>query len=240
MLCLLLAVLAAGCGRERSEPAPLRVAVASNFSATCEAVLAAWLAAGGGPVEISTGATGVLTTQIRNGAPYDVFLAADARRPELLAAEGTATGPAVVYAVGELTLWAPDAEAIGPEDLAAVSRLAVANPDVAPYGVAALEALRALGLEERLSARLVRGTNIAQTFQFAATGNADAAFVATAQIRNQRGAFWRVPAELHGPVVQKAVPLSDDPRAHAFLEFLGSAVAREIIASHGYGLEAAP
>lgn len=234
---LLLIAAIAGCG-DAGRPEPLRVAVASNFAATLDTLAAAWRASGGGPLEAVPGATGVLATQIRNGAPFDVFLAADARRPDLLAAEGTAVDSAFVYALGTLVLWTPAAAAAGHGALTDLGRLAVANPEVAPYGIAAMQTLAGLGLLEELAPRLVRGANVAQAFQFAATGNADAAMVAASQVLSQSGGRWEVPADLHEPIVQKAVLVRDGASARAFLAFLRGPAAREIIRRHGYRLPA--
>lgn len=245
-LLIVLAALA-GCGREEAADRPLRVAVAANFAETFAAVAADWRADGGCAVETVSGATGVLAAQILQGAPYDLFLAADAARPAQLAARpGTTVGPPRDYALGVLVLWLPQAPpgaAGGPELLDGVTRLAVANPDLAPYGRAALETLERTGRAAALTPRLVRGNNVAQAWQFAASGNADAAFVAAAQVRaaGAVGAVWSVPAALHAPIRQQAVLLRDDPRARALLAYLCGPAGRARIAAAGYRLpEAAP
>jgi molybdate transport system substrate-binding protein len=150
-------------------------------------------------------------------------LAADTVRPERAVAEGLAEADGLfVYAVGRLALLLPG------------------NPATAPYGRAASEALAALGLAETYADRLARGNNIAQTFQFVATGNADAGFVALSQVTEQTaGDVWVVPEALHGPIAQAAVLLEagrDVPAARAFVEFLRGGEARAIIRRHGYGV----
>lgn len=240
-LCLA-AALAPGAGRA----AEANVAVAANFTAAAKEIAQAFEAASGDAVVLSFGSTGQLYAQIAQGAPHDVFLAADDERPAFAVKEGLAVeGTVFTYAVGGLVLWSREEELVtGPEILAneAVQRIAIANPEAAPYGAAAVEALGALGLYDDVKARLVKGNSIAQTYQFVETGNADVGFVASAQLAgNDTGSRWDVDAGLYGPIRQDAVLLEegrDDPVARAFLDFLRGRAAARIISRHGYSLPA--
>jgi molybdate transport system substrate-binding protein len=185
---------------------------------------------------------------VRQGGPYGVFLSADEATPRRLEAEGLGVpGTRLTYAVGRLVLWSArpgrvdDAGAVLRE--AAFRRLAVANPKLAPYGAAALEAMSRLGVLESLRPRLVQGENIAQTYQFVASGNAELGFVALSQVqadgRIASGSGWLVPSSLHAPLRQDAILLSpgrDNPAARALLAFLRSDAARALIRAHGYEL----
>lgn len=223
--------------------AQVRVAVASNFAGAMEGLTADFEAATGHRVSLSFGSTGKHYAQIRHGAPYDAFFAADARRPRLLEEEGHGVpGSRFTYAIGRLVLWSPREGLV--DDGGAVLRgagfrhLAIANPRLAPYGRAAREVLEALGLWPGLRGRLVQGENIAQTFQFVASGNADLGFVALSQVRgpggDREGSQWEVPPELFAPIAQEAVLLRDHPAARDFLEFVRSDRARALIRAYGY------
>lgn len=224
--------------------AEVLVAVASNFADVAAALAVRFEAATGHAVVLSPGSTGRHFTQIKGGAPFAVFLAADAERPQRLEAEGLAVaGSRFTYAVGRLVLWSPRPGLVDADGavLAAGSfaHLAIANPELAPYGQAAREALAALGLWDGLAPRLVRGENIAQAYQFVAGGAAELGFVALSQVRRPdrtaAGSLWEVPEGLHAPIVQQAVLLRDEPAARAFLEFLRGDEARAVIAAYGYG-----
>ncbi|MBT0963752.1 molybdate ABC transporter substrate-binding protein [Denitromonas iodatirespirans] len=228
--------------------AELTVAVASNFVKPLEAMAPVFAAAAGHQLKLSTGATGKFYAQIQRGAPFDVFLSADEKRPALLESEGrTVAGSRFVYAIGRLALWRPEpGQAVRPDMLTAdpATRIAIANPKTAPYGAAAEAVIAHLGLTEALKARLVQGENIAQTYQFVATGNAAMGFVAWSQVSRDgaaaSGSAWLVPADLHPPIRQSAVILTraaDNPAAHAFAAFLKSEAARKIIQQHGYDTE---
>jgi len=224
---------------------PVRVAVASNFTAAAEEIVRAFEARTGHRVSLSPGSTGRHYAQIRLGAPFVVFLAADAERPRRLEEEGRALpGTRFTYAIGRLALWSRDP---GRVDRAGrvlrsghLRRLAIANPRLAPYGRAAREVMERLGVWERLQTHLVRGENVAQAFQYVASGNAEAGFVAWSQLRalpaDRRGSTWRVPADLHGAIEQQAVLLREDPVGREFLDFLRGAEAASILADLGYDL----
>lgn len=226
------------------------VAVATNFSEVMERLESEFEEAGDHTLTVTTGSTGKLYAQVCNGAPFDILLAADQRRPKLLEAESRAVaGSRFTYAVGRLTLWSPDAERIsadGPATLHAGSfrRLAIANPDLAPYGAAARETLAALGLLGMLGPRIVRGENIGQAHALVATGNADLGFVALSSVLSPRnkqpGSRWDVPQDLYTPIRQDAVLLTrgaENAAARAFLDFLKTDEARVVIESFGYGID---
>ncbi|MFC6670630.1 molybdate ABC transporter substrate-binding protein [Marinobacterium aestuariivivens] len=222
----------------------IRVAVATNFVEVMRELAADFERETGHEVTLSSGATGKLYAQIKNGAPFDLFLAADDRRPELLEQEGVAlAGSRFTYALGELVLWSPQPDLIdgGPEVLEAApfDYLSIANPKTAPYGRAAQQTLERLGLWANLEGRLVRGENIGQAYQYVHSGNAALGFVARSQVyRNGEytaGSYWRVPADFHEPVVQQAVQLREGEAVTALLDHMRTPAARALIESYGYG-----
>lgn len=191
------------------------------------------------------GATGKHTAQILQGLDVDLLLAADSRRPRYLEQQGLVIeGSRVTYAIGQLALWSNDVSPLSSaQSHAAIKTLlatssghvAVANPKLAPYGQAALEAINSLGLKTALSERLVLGENITQAFQFVSTGNAQFGFVARSQLNLVKADhYWMVPVELHTPIEQQMVLLSDSQEAKKFHQFLLSDVAVGIIRQHGY------
>jgi len=224
----------------------VQVAVASNFAAPMKAIVAEFGKATGHKAQLSFGATGKFYAQIRNGAPFHVFLSADDETPAKLEQEGLAEpGSRFTYAVGTLALWSarPDFVDAKGEVLSrgTFAHLAIANPKLAPYGAAAMETLDKLGLTSTLQAKLVQGENIAQTHQFVGSGNAELGFVALSQImkdgRIGAGSAWIVPAEMHRPIRQDAVILAsgrDNAAANALLRFLRSRPVQAIIRSYGY------
>lgn len=225
--------------------AEIRVAVASNFTAPIREIAARFEKSSGCRVTLAFGSTGKHYAQIVNGAPFDVFFAADAERPRRLEVEGVAVaGSRFTYAVGRLALWSPAEGFVDPEGkvLAAggYDHLAIANPRLAPYGAAAQEVLEALGLWEELQGRLVRGENISQAHQFVSSGSAALGFVALSQVRPPgepaAGSCWLIPPSLYRPIEQQAVLLNDMPAARAFLDFVRGGEAREIIRSYGYDI----
>ena len=222
----------------------VRIAVASNFSDAIRSIAGQFQAETGHKVILSNGSTGKHYAQIKNGAPFDAFFAADSYRPELLEKEGIAIpGSRFTYAVGKLALWSPRPGVVeaGGEvlDEGTFRHLAVANPKLAPYGKAAREVLQKRGLWRNLSRRMVRGENIGQAFQFVKSGNAELGFVALSQIRNPNqpisGSYWVVPQSLHSPIRQQAVLLKDKTAARAFLDFVTREPALAIIRDFGYG-----
>lgn len=223
--------------------AEVRVAVAANFSDTAQILADRFEARSGHQVILSPGSSGQLYAQIRQGAPFDVFLSADAERPARLAAEGLGRPASrFTYATGRLVLWSRTVGLVDPKGQVLTTgtfqHLAIADPAAAPYGRAAMEVLAGRRLDGRLKPRLVTGNSIAQTFQFVRTGSAELGFIALAQaITLKGGSRWLVPAADHRPIEQQAILLtaaSDPNAAAAFLKFLRSPEARALIRSQGY------
>lgn len=226
-----------------------RVAVAANFAAPAKQISDAFERATGHKVTLITGSTGKFYAQIINGAPFDVLLSADDETPEKLEKSGHAVpGTRFTYAIGRLVLWSAKpgfvdggSSVLQRDDF---RHLAIANPKVAPYGQAAMEVLTALGLAESLRSRFVLGENIAQTHQFAASGNAELGFVALSQVARggklATGSGWIVPANLHQPIRQDAVLLAgsrDSQASRAFLAWLSSDRSKGMIQEFGYDLK---
>ncbi len=220
------------------------IAVATNFAAPLSEIAEVFEAQSGHHLTISMGSSGSLYAQIQNGAPFDVFLSADQLIPEALEnSELIVPASRFTYAVGAIVLWSADAETVDQSGSVLrqnnFRRLAIANPETAPYGQAAIEVLQSLSLEAAIRPKLVMGQNIAQTYQFVASGNAQLGFVALSQIsqNDQSGSLWVVPRNLYGPILQDAVLLkngADNEAAHAFIEFLRGPTARQISQSYGY------
>ena len=242
LLIVVLGLLANGVRAES-----ILVGVASNFALVAREIAEQFEAQTGHDVRISTASTGHLFVQIENGAPFDILLAADIKRPQLLESSGRGVqGSRFTYAIGRLVLWSRDPELQGEDcleqlDNLGTSRLAIANPDIAPYGIAARQTLTQLEIWERVQHRLVVGENITQTLQFAATGNARFGLVAISQIDNEHlpdaSCSWNVPPEMHQPIEQHAIMLeraSNNDAASEFLAFLAGTSGQGIIARHGY------
>lgn len=224
------------------------VAVAANFTEPATEIAALFAAETGHSAVLSFGASGQFYTQITQGAPFQVFLSADAERPAKLVAEGLGVeGSVFTYAIGELVLWSADAALVtGPDTLTDghFEKIAIANPESAPYGRAAVQTMEKLGLGEALAPKLVQGNNISQTLQFVETGNAELGFVALSQVAaKDAGSRWVVPGDLHDPILQDAVLLqtgADNEAARAFLEFLRGPQATEVIERFGYAMVREP
>jgi molybdate transport system substrate-binding protein len=227
------------------EAGKVRAAVAANFTRVAEQIGADFSAATGHEVVLSFGATGTLYMQISQGAPFDVFLAADDRRPAQAIVEGLAVaGSAFTYARGALVLYAPEIDlADGAAVLAGgtFQHIAVADPLSAPYGAAAMAYLERTRLAPALLPDIVMGETITQTLQFIESGNAELGFVALSQVLDRpQGSVWRVPPEDYPPIRQDAVLLTAgeaNTAARDFLDYLRSAPARAVIEAAGYTLE---
>lgn len=221
------------------------IAVASNFSSTAEKITEQFERETGHEVRLAFGSTAHHYAQIVNGAPFDVFLAADDVRPELLEASGQAVaGSRFTYALGKLVLWSNEIGFAKQENLREVGNyeyLSIANPRVAPYGLAAIEVLRSLDILELVQDKIVRGENVTQAFQFVEAGAAQLGFVSLAQVRSFDGVqtenFWLVDSDLHSPIRQQAVLLSDTKAAKDFMQYLGSDEVGQMIHRAGYGRE---
>ncbi|WP_241776962.1 molybdate ABC transporter substrate-binding protein [Acidovorax sp. Root275] len=222
------------------------VAVAANFTAPMQKIAAVFEADTGHKAELSFGATGKFYAQITHGAPFQVLLSADDTTPAKLEREAKAVAHSrFTYAVGTLVLWSAQAGIVDAQGdvlkKGNFKHLAIANPKLAPYGAAAMQVMDKLGVTDALQPRLVQGENIAQTFQFVSTGNAQLGFVALSQVMTdgkiRSGSAWQVPASLHDPIRQDAVllaPGKDSAAATALLTYLRGDKARAIIQSYGY------
>lgn len=229
-----------------SQAAEVKVAVAANFAAPMKVIAQDFERETGHKVHLAFGATGTFHAQIKNGAPFDVLLAADESTPSQLEKEGlTVAGSRQTYAIGRLVLWSPQASLVDArgEVLRSKSfkRLALANLKLAPYGAAALQVLQGLGLSDKLP--VVEAAHIGQVFQFVTSGNAELGFVAMSQVfengKLRRGSAWVVPARLHAPLRQDAVLLKHgqhQPAAQAFLNHLRGEKAKAVIQAFGYEL----
>ena len=240
---LVLAALAVAAVASPAIAADPQVAVAANFTEPAKEIAAAFKAQTGHGVVLVFGSSGQFFTQITQGAPFEVFLSADGERPRKAEQEGLAVpGTRFTYAIGRLVLYSKTPGLV--DDRGAVlasgrfEKLAIADPVAAPYGAAAIQALKALRLYDRLKPKIVQGASIAQAYQYVATGAAEVGFVALSQVVNERGGSrWLVPQADHAPIDQQAVLLfagAKDPTARAFLTFLKSPAAIAIIRRYGY------
>lgn len=227
----------------------VQVAVASNFTQPMQKIASDFAQATGHKIVPIFGSTGKFYAQIRNGAPFEVMLAADDETPARLEQEGAAVaGTRFTYAIGRLVLWSAKPGIV--DDKGEVLKkggfdhLAVANPRLAPYGTAALQVMQALGVRDALQPKLVQAENITQAYQYVASGNATLGFVALSQVgkdgRIAQGSGWIVPANLYQPLQQDAILLEKGrgkPAAIALINYLKSEPARAVIRSFGYALD---
>ncbi|MDD1001535.1 molybdate ABC transporter substrate-binding protein [Pseudomonas sp. TNT2022 ID642] len=226
----------------------VQVAVAANFTAPIQAIAADFEKDTGHKLVAAYGATGQFYTQIKNGAPFEVFLSADDTTPEKLEKEGdTVKGSRFTYAIGTLALWSAKEGYVDAKGEVLKNNeyqhLSIANPKAAPYGLAATQVLEKLKLTEATKAKIVEGQNITQAYQFVSTGNAELGFVALSQIykdgKVSSGSAWIVPASMHDPIKQDAVILNkgkDNAAAKALVEYLKGPKAAAVIKSYGYQL----
>jgi len=238
---------------ETARQRPPVIAAAANLSGALPEIAEAFTRGQGRRVEMVFGASGTLTRQILDGAPFEVFLSADEAFASRLVSAGLTRGPGVVYALGRLAIFAPTGSPLAVDgglagvrawmDSGEPGRFAIASPDVAPYGRAAREVLVSAGLWADLEPRLVFGENITQAAQFAATGNAVGGLVAYSLVLApglaDRGTFAVVPDDRHAPLPQRMVVLrSAGPVATAFFDYVQGDEARAILEQHGYGVPA--
>lgn len=226
----------------------LSIAVASNFTAPMREIALEFENATGHQLRISYGASGKFFAQISHGAPFQVFLSADQAKPAALCDAGLAVSASQFsYAIGALALWSPESNTV--DEQGAILRtgnfnkLAIANPLLAPYGRAAVEVLKRLKLDEVTREKWVTGENIAQTYQYVSTGNAEIGFVAVSQVIEngslKSGSAWILPSDLYSPIKQDAVLLTsakDNRVAKAFIAYLKGSEAQEIIRAYGYNV----
>ncbi len=246
-LSFFLAFLALPVAAQPTRADGIRVAAAASLNGALDEIAKSYEAVHPGQkLQISYGASGSLTALIRQGAPFDLFLAADMDYP-VKAAEGRTAGPVFAYTRGRLVLWVRKGLGLDPANSALgvlailkdarVARIALANPKLAPYGAAAESTLRNAGLWEPLQAKLVFGNNIAQTAQYALLDSVDAAFLAASDARKPevraKGVEWTVPESLHPPLLQGGVVLN--PSAETFAAFLRAPEAQAIFQRHGFG-----
>lgn len=243
---LLFAVMVTGA--PTSWAAQAQVAVAANFTEPIKAIAAVLEKTTGHSIKVSLGATGALSTQIKNGAPFDVFLAADDKRPAMLEKEGlTAPGTRFTYATGRLVLWSVDPAKVDDQGeilkSPQVRKVAFANPKTAPYGAAAMQVMDKLGLADVLKPKLVQGESIGQAYNFVKTGNADIGFVAMSQVlaggRLKEGSMWVIPQTHYDTIRQDAVVLKrgqHNEAALALVRLLQSPNIKDLIRSYGYDL----
>lgn len=240
LLSVVLAVLSLA---SPSLAAEVHVAVAANFTEPAKEIAARFKARTGHDATLSFGSSGQFYAQIANGAPFGVFLSADRERPEKAEAEGLGVaGSRFTYAIGRLALYSKTPGLVdargGVLKSGQFSKIAIADPRTAPYGVAAVEAMKRLGVYDALAPKLVQGTSITQAYQFIDTGAAELGFVALSQVAAVKGGSrWIVPAADHTPIDQQAVLLktgAGDPAAKAFMAFLKSPEARTIVRKYGY------
>ena len=253
-LCLLLAgffLIAPLLQAQEKSAAELTVAAAADLNPALKDIADSFEKLTGVKVRLSFGASGALTQQIQNGAPFDVFFSADMDYPRQLIASGNADGASLYeYAVGKLVLWVPadsplDVEHQGMNILLdpAVKKIAIANPQHAPYGRAAVAALKHAGIYDRVADRLVMGENVSQAAQFAESGNAQAGFVALAHAlapaMQGKGRYWEVPAEDYPPLAQGVVVISNSrhkSEAAKFLEYIKTKAAGDVLREYGFTL----
>ncbi len=223
----------------------VNIAVASNFKSTLQKISTDFKLASGHDLIISSASSGKLFAQIKHGAPYDVFLSADEKHPDLLIRNKAANSEnAYVYALGKLVLISNIEINSDCKNVISSNRLkhlAIANPKIAPYGLAAKQVLQKLGLWQQLQTRIVMGENVAQTLQFVSTKNADAGFVAQSLLNMgkliDRACSWHVPTDMYAPIKQKMVLLKKaeaKPAALTFIQYMQSAAVKGIIKSSGY------
>lgn len=226
----------------------VQVAVAANFTAPMKLIAAEFEKNTGHKVQLSFGGTGKFYAQIKNGAPFEVLLAADNETPLRLEQEGMGiAGSRATYAIGKLVLWSADTALVDAKgevlQKGRYRHIALANPKLAPYGEAAREVLNKLGLSGAVEPKLVQGENIAQTYQFIKSGNAELGFVALSQVyeagKLKEGSGWIIPGDLYTPIRQDALVLTrgkDNPVAADLMKFMKSAHVQAVIKSFGYDL----
>ena len=233
---------------QASWSATVLVAVAANFSKPMTEIVSQFEKATGHSAKLSFGSSGKFVSQLENGGPFEVLLSADEKGPEKLEQAGlTVPNSRFVYALGKLVLWSATPNFVDDKGKILMTsnfkHLALADPKVAPYGAAAIDVLKKMNLLEKLQPLFVQGENIAQTYQFISTANAELGFLALSQvIKNGKivgGSSWIIPDNLHAPIRQGAVLMkigAENPAARALLAYLKSIPALAIIKKHGYDL----
>jgi len=219
----------------------IRVAVASNFVFTFKKIAKEFEQKTGHTINVSSGSTGKHFAQIINGAPFDLFFAADLKRPKLLEKRGRVIGKGrFTYAQGKLILWSAKSNLKNIDKVLLDDKLrfvAIANPKLAPYGYASKEFLESQDLWKKLKGRVVFGENIGQTYNFVRSGNARVGFIALSQFKKRNeGSFWRVPESFYSSIEQQVVLLSNKKAALAFLNYFKTTRVKKVISMDGYGV----
>lgn len=224
------------------------VAVAANFAKPMEKITADFAKATGHKAIIVSGSSGKLLEQVRNGAPFEIFLSADQGKPQRVEEEKLGvSGSRFTYAIGKLVLWSAQQGVVDGQGAVLktgnFAHLAISSPDTAPYGKAAMEAMTKLGVLETLQPKIVQGESIAQAKAFVSSGNAELGFVALSQVTRDgkigEGSVWLVPPSLYSPMKQDAILLKtgeNSAAAKALMDYLQSAEAKAVIGSFGYGM----
>lgn len=238
-----LGIVSCSSSDSRKDHLELIVAAAANLTNVSSEIGERFTNKTGVRVVFTFGATADLAKQIENGAPFDVFVAADTSNVERLQKQGLlAYDTPQIYAQGKLVVWTPPGSRLRLQSIQDLvrpefERIAIAKPDIAPYGAAAVQGLRALGLWEQVSPKVVYGQNVAQTKQFVSTGNAEAAFIPLALLKRDEGAYLEVEQGLHQPIQQAASVVKGSSKQIAgrqFVEFLLSDEGQKILESAGY------
>jgi molybdate transport system substrate-binding protein len=218
---------------------PLRIAVAANFAPLLKQLLPAFSAQTGIATQVISGASGTLFGQLQHGAPFDIFLSADATRPKLLAQQGLIIANSrKTYAIGQLALWSATFPALSIKALNQLnSRLAIANPRTTPYGLAAQQTLTALGLWSKFNKQLITGANINQTFFQVRSKNVTAGFVANSQLQLNQLQGVLIPQRYYTPLLQQLVIAKSSRRviaAQRLSQYLLSEAVQQTIGQSGY------
>jgi len=217
----------------------LRIAVAANFAPVLTQIAQLFEQETNQHIDIIQGSTGKFYAQIIRGAPFDIFFAADAKRPQLLERDQLiVSNSRMTYAIGQLVLWTASQQDVF-ERLKSgnFTKLAIANPKLAPYGQAAIEVLRTLNLYDQVNSKLVMGENVAQAFQFVHSGGAEMGFVPFAFVKKAQGNYWLPPVSSYHPIEQQLVILRSTGHlalAQRFIEYLSSDKMKTLISNSGY------
>lgn len=244
---LVLVLLAVSCQPSKplkqNEARNLTIAAASNLTDALAEIGPRFTSKTGIRVVFSFGATADLAKQIENGAPFDVFLSADAEHVEQLERQGLLTsGSRAIYARGRLVMWLPTGSNLKADRIQDITakpyeRIAIAKPDVAPYGRATVESLRVMGIWGEIERKVVYAQNVSQAKQYAATGNAEVAFIPLALVKPGEGNYLEVSEDAHRPIDQAVGIIKDSANqaaARQFVDFLLSEEGQQLLTKMGY------
>jgi molybdate transport system substrate-binding protein len=241
---LIIGLIWVSCKNKKDESQNLTIAAAANLTDAFAELGPKFTDNTGIHVVFSFGATADLAKQIENGAPFDVFTAADTEHVEQLETKGLLTpGSRALYARGRLVMWLPPGSSLNADRIQDITakpfeRIAIAKPDVAPYGRATVESLQALGIWNAVAGRVIYGQNVSQTKQYVATGNAEVGFIPLALVKAGEGKYIEVGDELHQPIDQALGIIRESTKQAAsqkFINFLMSSDGQELMSRYGYG-----